>query len=101
MSRSRFLVPLVFLSLAAILPAEDKPQNAVSVVTGDRVRIGTSSDMVSLQGVLISATQVALPFAPVPEDKKRELRVQLQNSRSLEQSKPASPASSEGLKPEH
>jgi hypothetical protein len=87
-------------------PAADsqnqKPTAASGVVvSGDRVRIGSPYDLLKVQGMLLSVTQIIVPSAPVPQDKKPEQLIQLPKTETREQPKPTSQQSSEDRKSGH
>lgn len=88
------------LASADQLPRQTETSASVTITSGDRVRIGTSRDVIQIQGVLLSASQVVLPSAPVPEGKKLELQDQLPKSKTVEKPKPTLPPSSADRKPE-
>jgi hypothetical protein len=72
-------------------PAVSTATSASAVITsGDRVKIGTSRDVIQVQGLSLSATQVVLPSTPASQDKKQELPAQPPKSRTVEQPKPIS-----------
>ena len=90
-------------ALLVIAACSDKTQSlsaTATIISGDRLRIGTSHDVIEVQGVLLSAAQVALPSAPIPEDKKLGLQGPPPTLRTPERPKQALPRVSEHPIPE-
>ena len=72
-------------------PAATATSARTVIISGDRLRIGTSRDVIEVQGLLLSASQVSLPSAPVALDKKQEQQVQPPDSQIHEPAKPTPP----------
>lgn len=88
------------------LLSEQKPKQSSTaasgvVVSGDRVRIGTSQDLIRVQGVLLSASQIIVPSAPLPQAKKPEQLIQLPKTETHELPRLVSPQPLEDRKPAH
>jgi len=88
---------------AAEQPSQKASDTSATMVitSGGRVRIGTSHDVVEVQGLLLSVAQITLPSSPVPPGKTPEQLIQLPKTETRESPKPTSPRSSGDQKPGH
>jgi hypothetical protein len=100
------VIALACNSTHSLCSAEEKPKPPSTsatgiVVSGDRVRIGTTHDVIEVQGLLLSAAQLILPSSPSPQDKTPAQLIQLPKTETRESPKPTSKPVSEDQKREH